>query len=110
MLDSATVTSALWGFLGAVVYAGPVFIACWFGASLQNAKPSFRCIVEAIMAVVAGSIMGAAFGGFVASILHQADHRAMCAAVGLFGNPIAERLVPFVRDKIMKRLDAGGSL
>jgi hypothetical protein len=97
---------AVWGFLGAFVYAGPKLVACVYSAKSSGAGWSF-CAVTFIVAMVIGPIMAAAFVPMIAAfIARTAEHdvRALATVVGMIANPIAPDLVKRMSGKVLKKL------
>jgi len=85
---------ALWGALGAFIYAAPKFSACFF-SSRQNGGSSVVCFIEGCISVLVGIFASIAVAPWIYAFLERdGEHeiRAICAVVGLLANPIAPKL------------------
>lgn len=86
---------ALWGLLGAFIYAAPRFSACYF-ASRQSEGSSVQCGVDLVLSLAVGTAAAVVVSPWIQNYFHrQGDHevRAIAAMVGLLANPVAPRLV-----------------
>lgn len=102
---------ALWGLLGAVIYAAPRFTACFFSAR-ETGGPWTRCAAEAVTALLTGAIAAAAFGGWLARFIHQTgpgDNEAVCAVIGLLANPTAPGVIEALSGRVLNRFRGEGS-
>lgn len=86
---------ALWGFLGAFIYAAPRLIAGAVAAR-QAGRGPWVSAAEFLAAIVTGAIAAAAFGPPTAGLAGrtaQQDLNAICALWGLVFNRAAPQLV-----------------
>lgn len=85
---------ALWGALGAFIYAAPKFSACFFSAK-QAGTTSLVCLVEMFVCMLVGTASSIAVAPWIYAFLERdGEHeiRAICAVVGLLANPVAPKL------------------
>lgn len=85
---------ALWGTLGAFIYAAPKFSACYF-SSKQTGEKSIICFVEGTVAILIGTAASVAVSPWIYNFLgREGEHeiRAICSIVGLLANPVAPKL------------------
>ncbi len=88
---------ALWGFLGALIYASTVTTAALWGDSpAPDGLHRKRVFAEFAICIIVGPVLAEGFGPtlFKLQWLAQLDHRAVSLTVGLSANylwPIAVR-------------------
>lgn len=85
---------ALWGALGAFIYAAPKFSACFFTAR-QTGGSSLVCSVEATISMLTGIFASVVVSPWLYTFLGRTgEHeiRAISALVGLLANPVAPKL------------------
>lgn len=84
----------LWGALGAFMYTGPKFSACFFAAR-QSGSSSLVCFVEAVISLVTGIMAAIVAAPWIYHYLQRdGEHeiRAIAAIVGLLANPVVPKL------------------
>lgn len=91
-LAAALTWPAVWGFLGAFIYAAPRWVACLVACREAKASP-WPCALELAVALATGSIAAAAFSATAMALSHVKDANAVSAMVGLLANPTAPKLV-----------------
>lgn len=99
--------AALWGLLGALMYAGPNMILCLYQCRQAEKHPGW-CIADFFMALVIGA--GAAAGGtyWGADFLGADDpHKipGIAILIGLLANPLAPGLIRVVPKSILRRIE-----
>lgn len=90
-------TSAMWGALGAFIFAGPRLSACLY-TSRVDGGPISKCILDFVVSVSTGAICAAAGGAWAAEVLGALDpykFPAVAAGIGFFANKVA----PYALDK-----------
>ena len=95
---------ALWGFLGAVIYAAPRLSVCLF--SKEPGAKALRCLIEAVTALMIGAIAAAAFSEWIIRFLHLAqilDLRAVAATIGALATPTAPAIINALSGGLMAR-------
>lgn len=99
---------ALWGLLGAFVYAAPRLLVAW-GESRVAGAPLLPHLIELAVALTFGPIFAAGFGEFGAGYLGWEEPRALRAVslvIGMVANPVAPVLVNLASGEIIGRLGA----
>lgn len=103
----AAFTPALWGFMGAFIYAAPRLATCMFAAR-QAGTGWFGCGFEFVMALLIGAVAAGAWGPEVSiSVLKSSDPahlRAVAATIGLLANPAAPRVIDILTGRILNVL------
>lgn len=97
---------AIWGFLGAFVYAAPKLVACIYSAK-TNGTGWTLCAATFVVAILTGPIMAAAFVPAIAEIIARTgdhDMRALATAAGMIANPIAPDLVKRMSGRVLKKI------
>jgi hypothetical protein len=97
---------ALWGFLGAFIYAAPRLTACIF-ASRQAGVGWFLCGFEFALALLIGVAAALPFAPLAASVLKvsdQAQIRAIAATIGLLANPAAPKVIDILSGRMLNYL------
>ncbi len=92
MLNTLLHEPALWGFLGAFIYAAPRMMACILTCR-EASVSTWPCVFEFAIALATGAIAAAAFGAAVIRLIHLNDMNAVAATIGLLANPFAPRMV-----------------
>lgn len=85
---------ALWGLLGAFIYAAPKFSACFFAAR-QEGGSVVVCAVEGFISLAIGTIASPLVAPWLQNFLKRdGSHETMAiaAVVGLLANPVAPKL------------------
>lgn len=85
---------ALWGLLGAFIYAAPRFSACFFAAR-QAGGTSVVCAVEASVCLAIGTITSPLIAPWLQYYLKRDgthETMAIAAVIGLLANPVAPKL------------------
>lgn len=98
---------ALWGCLGALVYAGPRALAM-VALSYRAGKPIIWDMLEAALALVVGAILSEGFGPAIAHSfpwMAEPDGRALFLTVGMVGNPAAPELIKRIQGQLLKRIE-----
>lgn len=98
---------AIWGLLGAFVYAAPRLIV----TLSEERAPSKRWMpwAEFFISLVTGPIGSAGFAQLVGITIHQtavADLRAIALVIGMVANPVSPAIVHLVGENILHRLNA----
>ena len=83
--------SWLWGLLGALIYAGPRWVACYISCRESGFSP-LKCALDFIMSLAIGAVAAAAFSAFVLTTLNWKDENAVSALIGLFVHTVAPEL------------------
>lgn len=83
---------ALWGVLGAFIYAAPRWVACLV-ACRESGAPGWLCTLEFAVALGTGAIAAAAFSAAALGLTGLKDANAISAMIGLLANPTAPALV-----------------
>ena len=99
---------ALWGFLGAIIYAAPKLTTCAY--SEAGAPHVRRCVIEAGTALLIGTVTAAAFQPWLAGYLHATtpqDTKAMSAMIGMLANTTAPGIIKFLSDNVLTRIRGG---
>lgn len=99
---------AVWGLLGAVIYAGPKLTTCLYASEEPRHMP--RCAIEAATALVTGTVAAAAFAPWIARYIHAPtaqDLRAIAAAVGMLANTTAPTIIRFLSSWVATRVKGG---
>lgn len=103
---------ALWGFLGAFIYAAPRFSACFF-ASRQAGTTSVVCLVEGLICLAIGTIASPLVAPWLQQFLKRDgghETMAIAAIVGLLANPVAPKLFNIeTLISVLKSIKAPGS-
>lgn len=94
---------ALWGGLGAFIYAAPRWVACLVACREAKAR-AWPCSLEFGVALASGGIASAAFSALVMQTLGIKDASAIAAMVGLLANPTAPVLVSRVSAAVANTL------
>lgn len=97
---------ALWGFLGAFVYAAPRASACYFAAR-DNSGHWGRCLVDAVFAMIIGIVAAASLEPWIAHKLGDESMRqlrAISTVLGLLANPMAPGVVDALSGRLLRRL------
>lgn len=110
VLTSVLNAPALWGFLGAFIYAGTVFTSAFWADEPITAPKRYRLLAEFAISIIVGPVLAEGFGPtlFGAQWLKALDHRAISLSIGLASNyiwPIAvkalgSRVKLFARGRI----------
>lgn len=98
---------ALWGFLGAFVYAAPRISVAFGESSAGASQPLRKYVYEFVVALTFGPIFALAAGEWLAQHLGRTalfELRALAFVIGLASNPIAPILVKAVKGDILGRL------
>lgn len=99
---------ALWGLLGAFVYAAPRLLVAW-GESRAAGTGVLPHLIEFVVALTFGPIFAAGFGEWGAGYLGWTEPRSLRAVslvIGMVANPVAPLLVNLVTGGIAGRLGA----
>jgi len=99
---------ALWGLLGAFVYAAPRLLVAW-GESRVSGTPVLPHLIEFSVALTFGPIFASGFGEFGAGYLGWEEPRALRAVslvIGMVANPAAPLLINLVTGQILGRVGA----
>lgn len=105
---------AVWGLLGASVYALPLFAACLFENRATRSHSGLECVVRFVIAIVIGAIGAASIGPALASkyaITNPRDINAMCSLIGLTANkaaPVLIEAVPKFVNALISTFSKGG--
>lgn len=84
---------AVWGFLGAFIYAAPRLTACVVAAQAARGG-SLVCLLEFFTASGVGAVAAAAFAPTLAHLVGaDRDINAISAMIGLIANRTAPKLV-----------------
>jgi hypothetical protein len=100
---------ALWGLLGAFVYAAPRLVVA-IGEAQAVGRSAFRQLAEFLVALAFGPIFSVGFGPWAAHWLEKEGHpetRALALVIGMVANPLAPALVKVATGEILRR--AGGA-
>lgn len=98
---------AVWGFLGAAIYASTVYVHVrWSDAPTSNNRRK-RALAEFIIGVIVGPVLAE---GFVPSLmhlplLHSLDIRAVSVSVGISANYIWPRMVRALGKMVIRQID-----
>ena len=106
MLAELAGSAALWGFLGAFMYAAPRTVVAIYAARERGLRWSGH-VAEGVIALVVGTIAAEAFTAWIQDYLNRSsphDLRALGVMLGLVSNRAAPTLVDLVAGKLMKRL------
>jgi hypothetical protein len=98
---------ALWGFLGAFVYAAPRLLVA-FSEERPGRKWWFP-LLEFAVALAFGPIGASGFTQIVADVVRQtngADLRAIALVIGMVANPLAPSVVHLVGEGILRHVGA----
>jgi len=99
---------ALWGLLGAFVYAAPRLLVAW-GESRTAGAPVLPHFIEFLVALSFGPIFSAALGEWGAGYVGMTEPRSLRAVslvLGMVANPVAPVLISLVSGNIVARLGA----
>lgn len=99
-------SAALWGFLGAFMYAGPRTVVAIYAARERGLRWGGHA-AEGLIALLVGTIAAEAFAPWIQDYLKRTsahDLRALGVMLGLVANRAAPTLVDLVAGKLMKRL------
>lgn len=107
MLSVADIFSwpAVWGVLGAFIYAGPRWATCII-TNRELGKRHAGCTLEFTVALVSGGIAAAAFSSATLAFSKVKDLNAISAMVGLLANPVVPVLVKRVSNLVGSALAA----
>ena len=97
---------ALWGFLGAFIYAAPNLIVCVFEARSSGGS-SLRCWLEFVVALMVGTIAAAAFSPalhMMWSLGAREYLTGIATMIGLTANVVAPKIVRLAPDAIEQRM------
>lgn len=97
---------ALWGVLGAFVYAAPRVLVSW-ADSRSTDKPMLPHIAEFLISLTFGPIFSAGFGPFVAGYLtRESSHelRAIALVIGMVANPASPLVVKLITGRLVGSL------
>lgn len=83
---------AVWGFLGAFIYAGPRLAACIMSCRETGVNWAL-CLLEFAFALATGAIAAAAFSATAMNLIHVSDTTAIATTIGLLANPIAPKMI-----------------
>lgn len=83
---------AIWGFMGAFIYAAPRLVKCFLTCKEAGTSGWF-CTMEFVIALATGAIAAAAWAALVMGWTHVRDSNAMSATIGLLVNPLAPMMV-----------------
>lgn len=106
MLHDLAASPAFWGFLGALMYAGPRVIAGVFTRRERGLGP-WEPILEFVAAVFVGTVTAEAFTAWALQHfkLEEPHHlRGVGVMLGLLANPAAPRVVDLVAGRLLGRL------
>ncbi|HEY3694188.1 hypothetical protein [Phenylobacterium sp.] len=96
-MEHLFVQPAVWGFLGAFIYAGPRLSAC-IASPKEHGESPFACLVEFAIALIVGAIGAAAFAPWIIvsrGLTEARDLNAVAVLIGLMANPTAPTLISF---------------
>lgn len=99
--------AALWGFMGAFIFAGPNLTLCLYQCHKAGKHPLW-CLADCIVALAIGAV--AAAGGTVwgADFLGADDPQkvpGIAILIGLIANPLAPGLIRVVPKSILRRIE-----
>lgn len=99
---------ALWGLLGAFVYAAPRLLVAWGDSKATEAR-LWVPASEFVVALAFGPIFSVGFGPFAATRINLGSIgveglRAVALVIGLVANPIAPLIVKWATGDILRRL------
>jgi hypothetical protein len=93
MLTAIIQSTGFWGFLGALSYASLRLSLSIYGANKGDGDGRWgKTLMEMIVALVVGTVFGAAFTGIIAGFFHQQDLHAVACVIGLMANPVQPAL------------------
>lgn len=99
---------ALWGLLGAFVYAAPRLLVAW-GESRAAGQAPHPHFFEFVVALSFGPIFSSALGEWGAGYVGMTEPRALRAVslvLGMVANPVAPVIIALVSGNIIARLGA----
>lgn len=100
---------ALWGFLGAFVYAAPRLSVAIGEAKAGGEQDITKHLIEFAISLTFGPIFATAGGEWVADHLGRtalAELRGLAFVIGLTANPVAPVLVKAISGDILGRIGA----
>jgi hypothetical protein len=108
-VNDPAIRAAIWGFLGAFIYAAPRWTAC-----LATTRPTGHtigfCTLELVTALLVGSVAAACFGRLALTFIHIADDNGVASVIGLLANTsspmIVKRLSGIVAAAVGERIAA----
>ena len=96
---------ALWGFLGAFIYAGPRFSACYW--QCKDKKIGWaRCLLDMVVSLAVGTVASFALAEWAQALLNRPgahELRAISALIGLLANRLAPKVVDKAEGLLAKR-------
>lgn len=81
--------AAIWGFLGAFIFAGPK----WGAYVVAEKRTSLPRLLELAIALAIGAIAAAAYGRLALTATGISDENAVAATIGLVANTAAPAIV-----------------
>lgn len=109
-ISDPSLQPAIYGFLGALIYASMKVTACVYDNDPTHG-PRSKCFVEAAVALLVGTISAAVFEPWLAGyVLHTTapqETRAMSAVIGLLANQTAPGIIQFLGETLLTRIRGG---
>lgn len=99
---------ALWGLLGAFVYAAPRLVVA-FSEQREGPPVLWLPVAEFVIALACGPIGAAGFTQLIADFIRKsnpADLRAIALVIGMVANPLAPSIVHLVGEGILRHVGA----
>lgn len=99
---------AWWGFLGAILYAGPRLTPCIFNP--EHPHSLWVCLFEFLLALMIGAVGAAAFTPWLLASLHHEgvpELRAISTLVGLSANQ--PKVLDLLGGRLVRLFIKGGS-